>query len=130
MSLVSCVPGKFASGVEGVLVDKTSTTPISGALLESRIPHRDGTRGAPTASTITDEGGRFSFPPVYGIYKLLMLSADWREVAVSKSGYEPTRFSVSHRDGIRMVSTVGVSDSTQTLRREPLRLSIIKKKDG
>lgn len=130
MSLSSCIPGKFASGVEGVLVDKKSTMPVSGALLESRIPHRDCTSGAPTASIITDEEGRFSFPPVYGVYKLLMMSADWREIAVSKNGYEPIQFSISHRDGVRMVSPVGDSDSTQMSQREPLRISIIKTKDG
>jgi hypothetical protein len=125
--LTSCMPGKFASGIEGVIVDSQSSNPIQGAIIESSIPHRNGNNGAAFSATTSDQNGRFSFRPVYGIYKLLMMSADWRELTITKNGYEKSSVSVFQRDSVRIIETGGRTNRITTPRSEELKLSIKKK---
>jgi hypothetical protein len=125
--LISCTPGKFASGIEGVIVDSRTANPIPGAIVESSIPHRDGNNGAAFSATTSDQDGRFSFPPVYGIYKLLMMSADWRELSITKDGYEKSRVSIFQRDGVRIIETGNRTNRIETPRSEDLKISIKKK---
>ena len=126
VGLSSCVPGKFASGIEGVIVDRESSKPVQGAILESSIPHKDGDKV--TASTTTDKEGRFTFLPEYGIYQLLMMSADSRNVVIYKDGYKQLHVSISHRDEVRRIITL--DDRRQLIespRKEELILSLQKK---
>jgi hypothetical protein len=125
--LTSCMPGKFASGIEGVIVDSQSSNPVQGAIIESSIPHRDGDNGAAFSATTSDQNGRFSFRPVYGIYKLLMMSADWRKLTITKNGYEKSSVSVFQRDRVRVIETGGRTNRIITPRSEELKLSIKKK---
>jgi hypothetical protein len=125
--LSSCIPGKFASGIEGVIVDRRTSNPIQGAIIESSIPHRNGNNGASFSSTISDQDGRFSFPPVFGIYKLLMMTADWREFHITKEGYEQSRVSVFQRDSIRIIETGDRTNRIEAPRSEDLKISIKKK---
>jgi len=125
--LSSCIPGKFASGMEGVIVDSKSSKPVSGAIVESRIPHRDGTNGTASSVTTSDHDGKFSLRPVYGNYKLLMVSADWRELTILKTGYEQTRVSVRQRDSVRIMKIGAQENRIEIPSSEELRISIKKK---
>lgn len=122
--LSSCIPGKFAGGIEGVIVDGDSSDPVPDVIVESRIPHRDGTQGAASSVTTSDQAGRFSFPPVYGIYRLPMMSADWREITIKKNGYDESLVSVFQRDSVRIIETDDRANRIEKPRSEELRLSI------
>lgn len=124
LALSSCIPGKFASGVEGVIVDSRTSNPVSGAIVESRIPHKDDPNGAASSVTTSDQDGRFSFRPVYGIYKLLMMPADWRELRIDKDGYKELRVFVIQQDGVRMIEIGGQKNRIESPLSEDLRLGI------
>ena len=104
VACVACVPGKFASRVDGVVIDSRTSAVLPGAKVVSRIPHRDDGASAEEVADITDMEGRFSLGPEYGIFKLLTLAADWRELTISKPGYRTRIVQITHRDGIGRVS--------------------------
>lgn len=110
-----------------MIVDSKSSNTVPDAIVESRIPHRDGTKGTASSVTTSDQAGRFSFPPVYGTYKLLMMSADWREITIKKNGYDESLVSVFQRDSVRVIETDDRANRIEKPRSEELRLSINKK---
>ncbi len=123
----ACIPGKFAGRIEGVVIDKKSSKAVAGARLVSTIPHRERHSGPNEALDVTDENGRFSFGPEYGIFKLLTRDADWREIAISREGYEGTKVSIMHSGSKRYV-TYGMSKHTTEMpRKEPLQIKLKKK---
>jgi hypothetical protein len=119
------VPGKFASRVEGVVVDSKSSAVVPGARLVSTIPHRGDRVDAAEVVDITDKGGRFSLSPEYGIFKLLTLAADWREITISKPGYKTQSIYVTHRDGVRRISDKNWKELSKMPQERPLRIEII-----
>jgi hypothetical protein len=125
--IISCSPGKFAGGIEGVIVDSKSSSPVPGATIRSRIPHKGETKGSASSVTSTNQFGKFSFRPVYGIYQLLEMPIDWRELTIKKDGYEELRVSVFQRGSVRITETGERAKRIETPRSEELRISINKK---
>ena len=124
----ACVPGKFASRVDGIVIDSKSSDVVSGARLVSVIPHRGDPVGATEVVSITDENGRFSFSPEYGIFKLLTPDADWRQIAISREGYERTKVFISQQGRERFVTFGNSKEATRTSTTETLRIKL--KKNG
>ena len=122
----SCIPGKFASRLEGTVVDSNSV-PVSGVRLDSKIPHREVPVGG---FAITNQKGEFDLPPEYGVFKLLTLDADWREVTITKDGYESKRVSVMEARNKRFITYDGREDYTTISSDEPLRITLKKKPRG
>jgi hypothetical protein len=56
-----------------------------------------------------------------------MMSADWRELTITKNGYEKSSVSVFQRDSVRIIETGGRTNRITTPRSEELKLSIKKK---
>ena len=110
----ACVPNKFASRLDGVVIDSRSSMPLPGATLVSGIWHEDNAIGA---FVVTDGKGRFSLSNEYGFIKLLELDIDSREIVISKEGYESEEISVVHRGTERWVS----SGKDRLLRMDSLR---------
>ena len=123
----SCFPGKFASRLEGSVVDSHSSIPLPGARLDSKIPHRESPEGG---IGFTDQKGEFDLTPEYGVFKLLTLGADWREVIISMDGYESKKVSVMQARGERFITYDDREDYTTTSQREPIRIKLKKKARG
>jgi hypothetical protein len=119
----SCFPGKFASRLEGSVVDSHSLMPLPNARLDSKIPHREVPVGG---CATTNQDGEFDLAPEYGIFKLLTMDADWREVIISKDGYESKKVSVMHTRAERFITYDDREDQT-TSRDEPIRIMLKKK---
>jgi hypothetical protein len=130
VTCVACVPGKFASRVDGVVIDRETSSVVPGARLVSKIPHRDDRAGAVEVFDITDEGGRFSLGPEFGVFKLLTLDADLREVTISKPGYETRSINITHRDGVRRVSNTNWKELSEMPKKIPLRIELKENKNG
>jgi hypothetical protein len=122
----SCIPGKFASRLEGTVVDSNSV-PLPGARLDSKIPHREAPVGG---FAFTDQKGEFDLPPEYGVFKLLTMDADWREVIISKDGYESKKVSVMEARSERFITYDDREDYTTMSPDEPLRITLKKKPRG
>ena len=124
----SCTPGKFASRLDGVVIDNRSSKAVSGVTIHSDIPHRESHRVIPPV--VTDEEGRFSLPPEYGVFKLLTLSADWRMVTLSKEGYKPEEISVMIRSKERYVTYEDRKIHATESSKDDIEIKIEKDKNG
>lgn len=123
----SCFPGKFASRLEGSVVDSNSSMPLPGARLDSKIPHRESPLGG---FSYTNQEGEFDLAPEYGVFKLLTLDADWREVIISKGGYESKKVSVMQARGERFITYDDRKDHTTTSQEKPICIELKKKPRG
>lgn len=123
------MPGKFASRLDGVVVDSKSSEVVAGAKLISRIPHRVESTGTSEVVEVTDKEGRFTLAPEYGIFGLLTLDADLRQIVISKEGYEALKVSVMHQGKDRYVSYASRLDTHKMPRNESLQIKL-KKSDG
>jgi hypothetical protein len=102
--LGACVPGKFASGIDGLVVDAGTSQALAGVRVVSTIPHVVARANSDEVVVFTNEDGGFSFSAEYGFFRFLEMDADLRELQMSKEGYEGRKVIVAHRGGERFAN--------------------------